>query len=163
MADKALEDYLDDVLNDRIPVIPKLADLPSLWRAASAEASDSSHSGDPDRLTWLAMYIDMANTKPWARDGLRGLLQELLENGEPVPDLLSCWVHHQYAQGDPAPRRGRPEESERDFGVLAVFKVLLEREYSREAAMCFIAERMFCDQETVRSIIRKLERYLPYR
>ena len=32
MADKALEDYLDDVLNDRIPVIPKLADLPSLWR-----------------------------------------------------------------------------------------------------------------------------------
>ena len=104
MADKALEDYLDDVLNDRIPVIPKLADLPSLWRAASAEASDSSHSGDPDRLTWLAMYIDMADTKPWARDGLRGLLQELLENGEPVPDLLSCWVHHQYAQGDPAPQ-----------------------------------------------------------
>ena len=85
MADKALEDYLDDVLNDRIPVIPKLADLPSLWREAPAEASDSSHSGDPDRLTWLAMYIDMADTKPWARDGLRGLLQEVLENGEPVP------------------------------------------------------------------------------
>ena len=163
MADKALEDYLDDVLNDRIPVIPKLADLPSLWRAASAEASDSSHSGDPDRLTWLAMYIDMADTKPWARDGLRGLLQELLENGEPVPDLLSCWVHHQYAQGDPAPRRGRPEESERDFGVLAVFKVLLEREYSREAAMDLIADLMSCEPETVRSIIRKLERYLPYR
>ena len=92
MADKALEDYLDDVLSNRMPVIPKLADLPSLWREASAETSDSSHSGDPDRLTWLAMYIDMADTKPWARDGLRGLLQELLENGEPVPERESVSV-----------------------------------------------------------------------
>ena len=163
MADKALEDYLDDVLNDRIPVIPKLADLPSLWREAPAEASDSSHSGDPDRLTWLAMYIDMADTKPWARDGLRGLLQEVLENGEPVPDLLSCWVHHQYAQGDPAPRRGRPEDAERDFRVLAVFTLLWVEDYSREAAMDKIADLMSCEPETVRSIIRKYSRYLPFR
>ena len=104
MADKALEDYLDDVLNNRISVIPKLADLPSLWREASAEASDSSHSGDPDRLTWLAMYIDMADTKPWARDGLRGLLQELLENGETSPCSLELLGPPSICPGRPCPQ-----------------------------------------------------------
>ena len=155
MADKALEEYLGDVLNNRIPGIPKLADLPSLWREAPAEASDSSHPGFPSRWTFLAMYIDLSDTNPWAREGLRGLLRELLEKDEPVPGMLISWVLHQYARGDPAPKRGRPEESERDFHVLAVFMLLLEQGYSREAAMGVIADQMFCEPETVRSIIRK--------
>ena len=159
MADKALEEYLGDVLNNRMPVIPELADLPSLWRDTPTEASDSSHPGFTSRWTFLAIYINLADTNPWAREGLRGLLRELLENGEPVPALLGAWGLQQYVQGDPAPRRGRPEESERDFRVLAVFKVLLEQGYSREAAMGVIADQMFCEPETVRSIIRKLEKY----
>ena len=163
MADKALEDYLGDVLNNRMPVISKLADLPSFWRLAPAEESDSSHPEFPSRLTLVAMYIYMADSTPWARDGLRGLLSELLENGEPVPALLGAWGLQQYVQGDPAPKRGRPEESERDFRVLAVFMVLLEQGYSREAARGVIADSMSYETETVRSIIRKLERYLPYR
>ena len=163
MADKALEEYLGDVLNNRMPVIPELADLPSLWRDTPAEASDSSHPGFTSRWMYLAMYIDMADTKPWARDGLRGLLRELLENGEPVPGMLILWGLQQYVQGDPAPRRGRPEESERDFRVLAGFMVLLEQGYSREAAMGVIADLMSYETETIRSIIRKLERYLPSR
>ena len=47
MADKALEDYLGDILNDIIPVIPKLADLgrlSALRRGVSKTLSRLSHS-----------------------------------------------------------------------------------------------------------------------
>ena len=45
MANKALEDYLGDVLNFRIPGIPKLEEFPSYWRKTPPEASDSNDRG----------------------------------------------------------------------------------------------------------------------
>ena len=160
MAEQSLEEYLGDVLNNRIPVVKELADLPSLWRNAPPESSDSNHLGLPDRLTLLAMFIDIADTKPWAREGLRRLLRELLAKGEPVPGMLISWAVHQFAWGEPAPRRGRPEDSDRNFRVLAVFEVLRAEQYTREAAMALIAEHLVCEPETIRSIIRNLEKYL---
>ena len=160
MAEQSLEEYLGDVLNNRIPVVKELADLPSLWRDAPLESYGSNHLGLPDRWTLLAIFIDMADTKPWAREGLRRLLRELLEKDGPIPDPLVRWVLHQFARGDPAPRRGRPEESDRNFRVLAVFEVLRAEQYTREAAMALIAEHLVCEPETIRSIIRNLEKYL---
>ena len=49
------------------------------------------------------------------------------------------------------------------FRVLAVFTLLRFEDYSREAAMDKIADLMSCEPETVRSIIRKYRRYLPFR
>ena len=54
-------------------------------------------------------------------------------------------------------------DAERDFRVLAVFTLLRVEDYSREAAMDKIADLMSCEPETVRSIIRKYSRYLPFR
>ena len=91
MAEQTREEWLGDVLNNEIPVIPELADLPSLWRETPTEGFDLNRPGDLTRLEWLAGYIYLADTEPWARDGLRRLLRELLENGEPVPALLGVW------------------------------------------------------------------------
>ena len=163
MAEQSLEEYLGDVLNFRIPGIPKLEEYPSYWRKTPPEASDSNDRGYPAWWPWLAMYIDLADTKPWAREGLRGLLRELLEKGEPVPGMLISWAVHQFAWGEPAPRRGRPEDSERNVRVLVVFMWLQIEGYHRDEAMGVIADQMVCDPETVRSIIRKFEKHPPFR
>ena len=94
---------------------------------------------------------------------MRTLLRELLENHEPVPDLLSMWALHKYAKGNPSPRRGRPEEVNRNFRVWVVFNLLQRRKYSREAAFNLMAELMNYDTETIRSIIRKCEVDHPFR
>ena len=111
----------------------------------------------PLRLALLACYINLADTKPWAREGLRALLRELLAKGEDMPGLLVQWVLDQYARGDPAPRRGRPEESERDYHVVAGFTLLLEQKYTREAAIDKIAEVMSYEPDGIQYIIRKHE------
>ena len=56
------------------------------------------------------MYIDLADTKQWAREGVRSTLRELLAKGEPVPGMLISWAVHQFAWGEPAPRSlaGKP-------------------------------------------------------
>ena len=158
MEEQSFEDILSDVLHGRIPGIPKLEDLPSLWRNHPWEESDPDHPELPLRLALLAGYINLADTKPWAREGLRALLRELLAKGEDMPGLLVQWVLDQYARGDPAPRRGRPEESERDYHVVAGFTLLLEQKYTREAAIDKIAEVMSYEPDGIRYIIRKHEK-----
>ena len=155
MAKPSMEKYLGDVLNHRRPVIRELADLPFLLRITPLAASDSSHPGELTQEMLLAMYIDMADTTPWAREGLRRLVQEKLANDEPVPELLIPWVLHQFVRGDPPPKPGRPKESDRDFRVLSVFSVLREQGWTSEAAMGDIADLMDYAPETIRSIIRK--------
>ena len=157
MAEQSLQDeeFLRDVLNDKIPVIPKLADLPGLWRETPEDAYDPDHPGFRLRLSYLVACIVLADTKPWAREGLRQLHRELLENGEPVPPLLDGWLHDQLAQGEPASRRGRPEESDRDLRVLTMFKTLSDEGLTRQDAIFKIADWMDCSHETVRSILHK--------
>ena len=162
MANQDLEKWLCPIVNDEVPAIPKLSDLPGLWREYPPEASDPNHPAYADRMTWLVLYIVLANSKPWAREGLRKLLRALLENDEPVPPLLSGWVNDQFAQGEPTPSRGRPEESDRNFRVLTVYTWLWIHGYTREAALGHIANWMVCEPESVRSIIRKFGRILPY-
>ena len=163
MAEQSMEEFLGDVLNNKIPVITELGDLPSVWRDTPPGEPDPNHPGFPNRAALLDTYIGTAETKRWARDGLRRLLGELLDNGEPVPQPLGWWAIRQCAQGDPAPSRGRPEESDRDFRVSVVFALLQFEGFTCEAAMGFIAERLVCEPETVRSILRKLRRELSSR
>ena len=163
MCEQMLREALSLVLNDENGVIPDRADLPFMWRNIPAEDPDSTYPAYPARFILLASYINWSHTKLWAREGLRTLLRELLENHEPVPDLLSMWALHQYAKGNPSPRRGRPEEVNRNFRFWVVFNLLQRRKYSREAAFNLIAELMNYDTETIRSIIRKCEVDHPFR
>ena len=168
MAEKPLDEqafkkFLGDVLNNRIPVITELADLPSLWRDTSSGEPDPDHPGFPNRAALLYTMIGIAGTQPWAREGLRRLLVYLSKNGEGIPQPLGWWVIHQYACGGPPPKRGRPKESDRDFRVSVVYLLLRHHGYSREEAFDLIAELIYCEPETIRSIIRKFEKALASR
>ena len=46
----------------------------------------------------LLIYIAEAKTQRWAWDGLRGLIEELLMNDEPVPSILHVWGLYQMAR-----------------------------------------------------------------
>ena len=156
MAEKSLEQFLSDVLNGRIPAVARLADLPAWWRRTPPGFA---------RQELLDKYIDKASTEAWANEGLRALLRYLLESFvKPPPDLVE-WAVQRCAYGDPPPKRGRPEEVDDDNLVTAVFAILQANGYSREAAICFIADETSRGQETIRSKIRKLKlrRGLPLR
>ena len=107
------------------------------------------------------MYIDTARTERWAWDGLHSLLGQMIENDEPIPELLSTWGVYQLVKGGRPRKRGRPKEFDRDLRVWAVFEVLRSHRWTREAAMGHIAYLLDRPEDTVLSIIRKLEKHFP--
>ena len=156
------DDFLLKVLNGDIPGFPKFSDLPSLWRETPAESSYTSYPVFPDRSTLLEIYIDMAKTQRWAWDGLHSLLSQMIENVELIPELLGTWGVYQLVKGGRPRKRGRPEEFDRDLRVWAVFAVLRSHRWTREAAMGHTAHLLGCrPEDTVLSIIRKLEKHFP--
>ena len=156
------DDFLLKILNDDIPGFPKFSDLPPLWRETPAESSYASYPVFPDRSTLLEIYIDMAKTQRWAWDGLHSLLSQMIENDELIPELLGTWGVYQLVKGGRPRKRGRPEEFDRDLRVWAVFEVLRSHRWTREAAMGHIAYLLGCrPEDTVLSIIRKLEKHFP--
>ena len=164
MAERFSDDFLSDVLHGRIPGVPKLADLTSFWRKHTLEEPDPDHPEYPLRSTLLAGYINRARTNGWAREGLRGLLRDLLlDEDEPIPETLISWAVCEYALSDRAPKRGRPEESDRDYHVIAGFEMLKDAGYTRTGAIEKIADLMLYEPENIRSIIRKHEKNPSYR
>ena len=96
------------------------------------------------------------------KDCLQTIL-DLRADGEDVPPVLGEWAIHQFAQGEPAPRRGRPEESDRDFRVSTMYTMLWSQGYTRAAAVEQIAIWMVCELGTVRSITRKFRNTRAFR
>ena len=164
MADQALDKFIRGVLNDEITAIPKLVDIPGLvLRRYPPEVSDPTHQKYPEWRTWQVLFMNLAKSNPWARDGLRKYVGDLLVDGEDVPPVLGEWAIDQFAQGEPAPRRGRPEESDRDFKVSNFYTMLWRSGYTRAAAVEQIANGMVCEPETVRSITRKFKNTRAFR
>ena len=155
ITDPALDKFLDDVLNNRVSVIPKVADLPRRWREAPSEASGARHPWQLTRDDLLETYIALAPTQPLYREGLRRLHLNLTMNGEPIPRLLRKWNDCLRVLGDPPLRRGRPHEVDRDTLVATVLRFLGSRGYSREGAIAIIAEKMIVSPETIKSVIDK--------
>ena len=115
--DQSLEQFLGDVLNDRISVIAPLADLPAWWRDAPPEEPDPDRPGFATREALLHLYVHMSDTEAWAGEGLRALLRYLLEREEKPPPLLVAWAVKRCAYGDPSPKRGRPVKVDRTTGL----------------------------------------------
>ena len=152
--------HLRDLLDGKIPGIPKFSDLLSRWRDAHSDLSFASYVGFPDWSMVLFIYIEQAKTQRWAWDALRGLTEELLMNDEPIPWILHVWGLYQFVRGGRPRKRGRPEELDRALRYLAACKFLRARRWTREKAIGHIAHIKKCPEDTVESRIRKLEQYL---
>ena len=112
ITDPALDKCLDDVLNNRVPVIPEAVDLPSWWRDAPAEESDRKHPGERTREEMLFNYVMLSDIMPWAKEGLRRLIRELIESGETHSCSLGCVVRLPTRLGRPCPE-ARPAGGDR--------------------------------------------------
>ena len=147
--------FIDIALSSENGLVPERADLPSWWRWVSPEMPHRRNPNIPLRPALLRTYVHFSDTKPWAKDGLRRLLREFLDNGEDVPEILKEWALHQCAKDTPTPSRGQPEEADRDLRVCALFVLVRKNGGSRETAFSYIADHLVCAPETVRSIVRK--------
>ena len=163
MAEQYGEEWISEALDDRTTAIPELSDLLGLWEATLPDELDPDHPECLLRESYVYACTVLADTKPWAWEGLERLLNYLLENGEPLPRLLHSWALNQYMTGRPAPRPGRPEKSERDLRVSVVFTMLRCDGYTREKAIGIIADKMNCPEDTIGSIIYKHRKALPRR
>ena len=165
MDEEPLLDFLEKLLQSEDSETPGLADLPFWWKLLSAESSKPANLWCPKPLDFLDMYIYQADKKPWAREGLRNLMEFFLEEEEDIPQPLNEWALHQYVQGDPPPKRGRPELHDRDFQVWGSYNLLRDDGLTRQASIeqvshLLSSEKEEFDTETVRSIIRKFEKYM---
>ena len=154
------DEYFRDVLEDKIPGIPKFADLPSWWRNIPEEFVYSGNPLEPDRRRLLAIYIDMAKEQPWAWDGLCSLLRQMLENGEPIPESLGIWGVDQLVNGGRPRKRGPRERFDTDLRVWGVFTVLRLEGWSRRKSYDYIARLTDYDSRVIRGTIRKEEQRL---
>ena len=82
-----------------------LEDLPFWWAAIPPDERDPNLPDYLMRDTSLISYSNWAFTKPWAWEGLRRLLDTLLERREPIPEFLQEWANN-VASG----RRKPPEK-----------------------------------------------------
>ena len=139
VGDPALDRVLDEVLNNKIQIIPEFADLPRRWREAPEKASDRKHPWERAKDELLARYIWLAFTQKWAREGLRRLNQELTRNREPIPGLLRWWNHCLRVLGDPPTRRGPEYKVDRDARVSIAYKFLGSLGWTKEDALARIA------------------------
>ena len=158
MAERTIDEFYSGVLNDEIQAIPRLHDVPGLvLRRYPPEVSAPYHPKYLEWRTWQVLFINLADSYTWARKGLRKYVGDLLVDGEDIPPILGRWAIDQFAKGEPAPRRGRPDESDRDFRVSTIYTMLWLNGYTRAAAVEQIATWMVCEPETVRSITRKFK------
>ena len=150
-----LDRVLDDVLNEKVSVIPGFADLPRRWREAPSEGSDRNHPLQRTKQELLVEYFGLAPFQPRAREGLDNLRRELLRTGEPIPDLLRGWDYCILVGGDPPLRLGRPRKIDRDVRVSTIFRLLGSLGDTREKAIARIAGTMHVPEDTIRTIVRK--------
>lgn len=153
--DPVLDRVLDDVLNEKVSVIPGFADLPRRWREAPSEASDRNHPLQRTKQELLVEYFGLAPFQPWAREGLDNLHRELLRTGEPIPYLLHFWDYCLLTLGEPPSRPGRPRKIDRDVRASTIFRLLGSLGDTRDEAIGRIADTMHIPEDTIRTIIRK--------
>ena len=142
-------------MNGKVDVIPKFTDLPRRWREAPEKGSDRAHPWDPTKDGLLCDFIGWSVTQQFAREGLRGLYDELTTNGEPIPDLLLGWNGILSVLGDPPQRRGPHRKVDRDARAGVALKLLGKCGYTRDEAIARIAQVLDVCDETVRTAIRK--------
>ena len=142
---------------------PELADLP-FWWDQTPDAPDPELPNYSQRQILIASYSNWAFTKHWAWEGLRRLLDVLLERGEPVPEILREVWSDPVAAGrrEPPSRLGRPDKAERDARLTHAVRLLRGQGFTQYAAMCAIEDAACMPYATVRSAVRRVRKARPF-
>ncbi len=150
---------------------PMLADLPAWWDTTDPDARAPELPNYSARVVLIASYMNWSSTSRWAWDGLNRLLATLQDRREPLPDLLKDWacgvVSSQYRNTFKVPAKTRnprygPKE-DRDFRINRVYHTLREEGRTVENTIGEIAFACSLPEDTVRSILRKMRRWHPFK
>ena len=152
--DPVMDKFLDDLLNGRIQVVPEFADLPAWWRAAPAQEADRKHPRQSTQMEILNRRIMLAEKIPEAAEGLRRLIRDLTENGEPLPPLLSAWAVYRSGWGDPPSRSGPRVKVDSKMVIMLGYSFLRDHQYTRREAIYHVAKRTNYDEETIAKIVK---------
>ena len=131
----------------------RLADLPRKWDRPGRTAPDVY------RVLLVWHYNRIADTKPWAWEGLCNLLNHLRDNEEEIPDHLLSWALD-FACGRRTPPKlvGRKPDDDRNARILRTLEDLQRDRVTRAEAIRQIAELMNLSPEAVISAVRKAQR-----
>ena len=159
-------DDLREFLFNEDGMSPELADLPYWWEQIPPDQRATDMPKHRERDVLISCYSNWAFTKPWAWEGLRRLLETLMERREPIPEALQCWANAA-ASGQrkpPGTGRGRPQEGERNARIMHAFRVLQSpMGCTQEQAIDLIADAVYLSPDGVRSVIRKVRGDHPFR
>ena len=149
--------------------LPELADLPALWDslAPDARAPDSPNYTARDVL--IMSYVNWANQKRWAWDGLNQLLVTLEDRCEPIPNPLKVWacsVISRQARGafKPPQKIRNPKFAPgdgRDMRIMRVYNMLREGGWCEADAKEQIMIAL--DGQDIRHVFRKMQNFHPHK
>ncbi len=130
----------------------RLANLPAMWTRASI----FSPADDLIRELLVWHYDRMADTKPWAWEGLGQLLTTLRARKEEIHPRLHSWALD-VASGRRTPPRpvGRKANDERDARFLYVLETLQGRGVTRADAIRQIAQEYHLSTGAVITAVRR--------
>ena len=135
--------------------LPELEDLPARWRTLKKGLKPDGHpfvEAHKDAL--IQYYVDCSETRGWAREGLRRLLEET--RGQ-EPELLwrwACKVVRENPKSLPRSRGRRPEHN-RNFRIEIMSKLLRRFGLSHEKATEELSEITGLEDNTIRSALRR--------
>ena len=158
-------------IENEVGAFPELADLPAWWDATDPDAHAPEFPNHRARDVLIWSYGNFAFTKRWAWDGLNRLLVTLEERGEPIPDSLKGWactvVSRRFRGTLQIPRKQGSgpfaSQDDRDFRILRVYRVLREQGWTHEKAIVEIALAREQPEDTIGSIIKKMNRFRPFK
>lgn len=135
---------MNDVLRELLSEDSRfgLSNLPYWWDQFEPE----------ERTGLLVFYCTWFTVKPWAWEGLRRLLETLMERREPIPVALQRWAtFNAIGRIRPPTRVGPPNKDDRDLRIFAYFRSLRRRGYGVEEAYEKIAAAIDQQPQSVRS------------
>lgn len=155
-----------------VKATPPLSDLPMWWvlyGMAAEEVGDTDGEDYQHKHKLLLFYRHFAFRKRWAWDGLHILLEHLQEWGEPIPvalkDFAVTVAIRRFNGSLKAPRKpANPRFAprlRRDMGIMRLLKLMRRGGWTHEKALLEIGEALEMQEDTVRSVYRRMKKRFP--
>ena len=154
MDDDLLVDEVEAYVMNEGGAVPKLVDLPARWDRQSDEIG---------RAFLLYQYLVDAEDKRWAWDGLKLLLNALIERGQPIPDDLTRWALAAFTSRIKPPRKpGNPRYArkyDRNQRIAEMYAFLIDKGMKQEDVEDKLRTALgdHCSDDTIGRIFKQLD------
>lgn len=129
--------------------------LVDLYYAIPADQYDPLLTGHTSRFILLLIHCNLSAIEPWANAELRLLLNEMLERGEEVPEIMIDWALRFAAGTDGPVKTGRPSEARRNLKMLSFLETACANGYKRKHVIELFCRALYMTEASVKSALRR--------